>query len=87
MLKDVHLLAAALRADSLVASADDKARRAFGLASSVAPSIAAVCRVNPCGVPAESTRWLKAGAKPRKTYRLDSIPSEQAVTFAGTVRA
>lgn len=67
MLKDAHLIEAALSTDSLIVSLDDEARMGFAQASKSIPRIQGIVWVNP-----ERDRnvrdWLRSGA-PRDEKR------------------
>jgi len=67
MLKDAHLIEAALSADGLIVSLDEEARKGFARASQSIPRIEGIVWVNPerdCNV----RDWLRSGA-PRDEER------------------
>lgn len=64
MLKDAHLLEAALATDGIVASRDEKARGAFRAASEVVSLLRRVVWVNPDRADESAISWLEAGAPP-----------------------
>lgn len=67
MLKDIHLIEAALKTDETVISGDERVRKLFASASSKSVSeIKNVVWVNPCYSQEESIQWLKKGAKTEK---------------------
>lgn len=67
VLKDIHLIEAALKTDGTVISGDEKVRKLFALASSKGVSeIKNVVWVNPCDDQEDSIQWLKKGAKIEK---------------------
>lgn len=67
MLKDIHLIEAALKTDWIVISGDEKVRKFFASASSKSVSeIKNVVWVNPCDSKEGSIEWLKKGAKIEK---------------------
>ena len=60
--KDVHLIEAALRTDSLVASQDERARRIFRDASGSVRELRPIVWVNPTRPADDPIRWLEGGA-------------------------
>lgn len=62
MNKDVHLLEAALRADEIVTSMDNRARRHFAAVSEQIDSIRDIAWVNPDADSEYCLAWLKRGA-------------------------
>lgn len=64
MLKDVHLIEAAHKADSLVVSRDDRARRHFDTAARSLPVLRQVVWVNPVEPDETALEWLRNGAAP-----------------------
>lgn len=72
MLKDIHLIEAALTADLSVISLDEDARDCFGrlaLAEATSP-LGKVLWVNPSREEENVLAWLKQGARPEKHRRL-----------------
>jgi hypothetical protein len=70
MLKDCHLVEAALDADQIVISLDDKVRFHFQTISQTIQEISLIVWVNP-DKPEEGTiAWLEAGAEPEKHRQL-----------------
>jgi hypothetical protein len=65
MLKDVHLIEAALAADKIVASLDDEARRLFNVAE-----LSTVVWVNPVAHHEDCLTWLADGAEPVERWLL-----------------
>jgi hypothetical protein len=65
MLKDVHLIEAALAADKIVASLDDEARRLFNVAE-----LNTVVWVNPVAHHEDCLTWLADGAEPAERWLL-----------------
>lgn len=63
MLKDAHLLDAALATDRIVLSRDEKARTLFRTASRVLPEVGKVHWGNPEVAEEEVVDWLRKGAK------------------------
>ena len=61
--KDVHLIEAAIATDRLVASQDERARRAFGNASANVSELKQIVWVNPTQDDEKPIDWLKDGAK------------------------
>ncbi|MGH9838792.1 MAG: hypothetical protein ACREEM_08410 [Blastocatellia bacterium] len=70
MLKDVHLLEAALAADEIVVALDEIVRELFAKASTSVGEIKAIVWVNPDKADEESLRWLENGAKADKKRTL-----------------
>jgi len=62
MLKDCHLVEAALTTDGNVISLDDEAGKLFSTASSNIPELHKILWVNPSRYSSESISWLKNGA-------------------------
>jgi hypothetical protein len=65
ILKDVHLIEAALRADRIVASLDDTARAMFHIAE-----LNVITWVNPVSETTRIRAWLEAGAPPVEEWKL-----------------
>ena len=61
--KDVHLIEAAIATDRLVASQDERARRAFGNASANVSELKQIVWVNPTQDEEKPIDWLRDGAK------------------------
>ena len=61
--KDVHLIEAAIKTDRLVASQDERARRAFGNASTRVGELRQIVWVNPSRNDEKPIDWLRDGAK------------------------
>ncbi len=70
MLKDVHLLEAALATDKIVVALDETVRALFIEAAISVGEIRNVVWVNPDRVNEEPLLWLEEGAKPDKKRRL-----------------
>jgi hypothetical protein len=68
MLKDVHLIEAALATDFRIVSCDDNARGHFGRLAVTFPSLRKIMWVNPVTEGERAIEWLEAGA-PAKPYR------------------
>ncbi len=70
MLKDAHLIEAALATDSRIASLDETVRGHFSrLAASFAP-LRRIMWVNPVTEGEKAVEWLEAGAKAERARRL-----------------
>jgi hypothetical protein len=69
MLKDCHLIEAALATDRRVAALDDRVRHHFGRASTHVRSLRRVCWVNPAVVDERPLEWLRQNA-PLERHRL-----------------
>ena len=61
--KDVHLIEAAVATDRLVASQDERARRAFGNASDNVGELRQIVWINPTQDDEKPIDWLQKGAK------------------------
>lgn len=73
MLKDVHLLEAALAMDSTVISLDDIVKNLFSTSCQSVGEIKNVVWVNPDEDEGKTQIWLEKGAKPDKNLRLEFI--------------
>jgi hypothetical protein len=69
MNKDLLLLEAALKTDSLVTSLDEKARNPFMRVAKFIPEIQRIVWVNPDKPEEQSIEWLQAGA-PAEDFRM-----------------
>ncbi|MDO7877711.1 hypothetical protein Q5H93_23445 [Hymenobacter sp. ASUV-10] len=81
MLKDCHLLEAALAADHVVISKDEKAYAHFYHASASISQIRPVMWASPMRVADECTGWLLAGAKPETKRRVGKRPHRKHPDF------
>ncbi len=63
MLKDVHLVEAACRADKIVISMDEVVKDCFRELSHRAHQLKYIAWVNPCQEDEKSTTWLQSGAE------------------------
>lgn len=70
MLKDVHLLEAALSADRTVISIEVNARNWYAQASSTIRILAAVVWIDPSRPDEDATDWLRQGARPEPQRKL-----------------
>jgi hypothetical protein len=70
MIKDIHLIEAALATDRTVISLDDTARKLFSTASVVVRELRRVVWVNPAKTSEEAVSWVKNGAKPERQRQL-----------------
>lgn len=73
MLKDVHLLEAALATDSVVVSLDDVVKNLFSASCQSVGEIKSIVWVNPDEGNGKTQAWLEKGAKPDKNLRLRFI--------------
>jgi hypothetical protein len=64
MLKDIHLVGAALRTDGLIVSIDDEARQLYEDNAALLPDVHGVRWVSPVRNIDAAVTWLAAGAKP-----------------------
>jgi hypothetical protein len=69
---DVHLIEAALAADSVVISRDDEAHHLLQSISGACPEIEKVLWVNPVKDDLEKLDWLRQGARSVKAWQLGS---------------
>ncbi len=81
MLKDCHLLEAALAADHTVISKDEKAYAHFYRAAASITQIRPVMWASPMRKADECTRWLLAGAKPETKRRIGRRPHKKHPDF------
>ncbi|MEP7338733.1 MAG: hypothetical protein ABI977_13435 [Acidobacteriota bacterium] len=70
MLKDVHLLEAAMATDETIIALDEIVRELFAKASKSVGEIRSVIWVNPDKADEKSLDWLEGGAKAEKKRRL-----------------
>jgi len=70
MLKDIHLVEAALACDHVIVSLDEDARRRFARASGQVEELRRVAWVNPARDAADVLDWLRAGARAERSRRL-----------------
>lgn len=75
LLKDAHLIQAALAGDSIVVSADNEARDAFTKAAASVTDIQGIVWVNP-SEEKDPCQWLRDGARPENS-RLLGRPGSQ----------
>jgi hypothetical protein len=70
MLKDIHLIEAALLADRIIISLDDQARRHFALVSSKIKELLDVIWISPKDAKPDPIGWLERGAPSEKRLTL-----------------
>jgi hypothetical protein len=70
MIKDCHLVEAAIATDRCIASLDEAARSLFGVASHSIIQLMDITWINPGDVSEEPIEWLKQGAAPEKSRQL-----------------
>lgn len=70
MLKDCHLLEAALATDKIIFALDEKARNPMKITAQVVKEIQSVVWVNPDKAEEEAIAWLEAGANPEEHRQL-----------------
>jgi hypothetical protein len=73
MLKDAHLIEAAVAADRIVVSLDDAVRRHFARASAGLDSLREIVWVNPNSTAEGPIQWLEDGAKDDSWRKLGYI--------------
>ncbi|HEB71342.1 MAG TPA: hypothetical protein ENI77_01830 [Nitrospirae bacterium] len=72
MLKDAHLIEAALNSDKIVISLDDKAKNNFSEIAGKFRELKSIVWINPVQEKDKAIQWLEEGAKPYKTWQLGS---------------
>lgn len=77
MLKDLHLIEAALASDRTVISLDEKARKPFAEASGSVGELKKVVWVNPAQEKEEAISWLQNGAKAEKKRQLGYVTTDR----------
>lgn len=70
MLKDIHLLEAAVLTDKIIVSLDEEVRSLFGSQMANFHEMSDVCWVNPTQQPEKMSSWLLEGAPVEDTIRL-----------------
>ena len=75
LLKDIHLVEAALVADRIIVSLDGHAQKAFSRLATERKEIRKIVWVNPAKEPEKVISWLQAGAEPEKNRMLGSFAS------------
>lgn len=70
MLKDIHLIEAALATDKIVVSLDETVRNFFNASAASLGDLKNVLWLNPDKEEEESIAWLENGAKPEKNRRI-----------------
>ncbi len=70
MLKDAHLIEAALATDLRIASLDETARGHFGRLAASLPALRQIMWVNPVAQGEQPVKWLKMGAKVNRSLQL-----------------
>lgn len=78
MIKDSHLIDAALMTDRRIVALDERARGLFCSASAVIRRIEGVHWVNPADNPADKVEWLEAGARDRAAWQIRPLPRAEA---------
>ena len=76
MLKDVHLLEAALATDYLVISSDEKVRELFNDLSQPVVSLKKIAWVNPTHTDEKTIEWLENGANVEKPRQLGQLKKD-----------
>ena len=70
MLKDAHLLEAAVASDRIIVSLDEGARTLFSQAKVLRRCVGRITWVNPSRFGDAAIEWLRHGANPRQKWRL-----------------
>jgi hypothetical protein len=70
MLKDCHLLEAALATDKIIIAVDEKARKPMKITAQVIEDIQLIVWVNPDKAEEEAIAWLEGGAEPEPHRQL-----------------
>jgi hypothetical protein len=73
MLKDIHLIEAALSSDRRIISLDENAKRHFATASAKIEELRDIIWVNPKDAKADPVGWLERGAPAEKRFKLGSL--------------
>lgn len=74
VLKDYHLIDAALATDKIIISLDNHARKAYSKISAQVKELKQITWLDPADVNInEITTWLNKGAKPKKEWKLTSF--------------
>ena len=76
MLKDIHLLEAALHADRIVVSQDERVRGYFHKAAQEVKAVTLVAWINPCQEGETPLVWLQSGADCEKERCLGYSPKD-----------
>lgn len=76
MLKDFHLLQAALETDKTIVSLDEAIRTLFSVASQQVGEIRDIIWVNPDRTEEMSVTWLQNGAPPEAHRQLSAYPTQ-----------
>src|SRR5205807_4066463 len=84
MLKDIHLVEAASRADRIVVSMDERVRSYFHEITHRIQILMHIAWVNPCKSEETPLDWLRKGAQAERERLLGSGPDR---TFPGSSRA
>lgn len=69
--KDLHLVEAAIAAQRVIISCDDRARRAFAVACSEVPELGRICWVSPATDGEDIIKWLRGAAPSLREWNLD----------------
>jgi len=77
LIKDLHLIEAALISDKRVASLDDEARTYFSQAAQSIRILCTICWINPERPNEHPIEWLRAGAKDEQHRMLGYVPPEE----------
>jgi hypothetical protein len=77
LVKDLHLIEAALISDKRIASLDDEARNYFSQAAQSIRALGTICWVNPERPEELPIEWLKAGAPHEEHRMLGYVPPEE----------
>lgn len=67
MLKDTHLIEAAMHTDRMVVSVDETVRRLFAVAAGSIAELTTIVWLNPSMTDEKPIAWLNDGARPEKT--------------------
>lgn len=70
MIKDCHLVEAAMASDHCIASLDEAARSLFAMASHTTPQLMNIVWINPGDINEDPLSWLERGAPPEKSRQL-----------------
>ena len=69
LLKDIHLIEAALRSDSIIISCDQRMQKLINEAAQTTTAIRSICWSDPCQELDEAVNWVASGASIETTRR------------------
>lgn len=69
LLKDIHLIEAAIRSDSIIISCDQRVQKLINEAAQTTTAIRLICWCDPCQELDEAVNWVASGASIETTRR------------------